>query len=603
MKTENFASSPRRTIIYAIVLVSFGIIIFRLFQMQILSYRLYDEKSAGNSIKSVEQVPLRGLILDRNQTVLVENVPAYSVFIIPSDYQRSLNPVLEKLLGLETGYIDKILKQNEMYSKYLPVRIKKDADFSTVAWIEENSAKLPGVDYVVEMHRGYPSGVRGSHLFGYTTEISREQLSIRDDFYKAGDYIGQSGIEKTYENLLRGEKGFKYILVDSRRKEIGSYQNGAKDTPPVKGNDLILTIEAETQKTAEELFKNKRGALVAIEPETGEILALVSAPDFDLNVFSYYTLQSQLDSIYSHPGKPMFNRATMSVKPPGSTFKMLEAVAALDLGIINQSTTYFCGGGFTYGRFFKCHGVHGSINVVHAIEHSCNTYFYDLIFKIGMKNWYNYSKKFGFGEKTGIDIPDESTGLIPDEQYYVEKYGENWPRSIMASLGIGQGELSVTLLQLALYTALIANDGYSFTPHTVKGYIDTYSKDYVPLKFEQISTGINKEVFDVVKRGMYLVVNGKGTATHIKSDTLEIAGKTGTAQNPHGKDHALFVGFAPFENPKIVVAVIVENVGFGGTWAAPIAKSVIETYLSNYKESSDLYDTSEFIASGNLNEN
>jgi penicillin-binding protein 2 len=258
---------------------------------------------------------------------------------------------------------------------------------------------------------------------------------------------------------------------------------------------------------------------------------------------------------------------------------MLAAIAALDLGIITPSYTINCKGGFTYGRFFKCHGSHGTVNVIRAIEKSCNTFFYKLIYKIGLERWKEYALKFGFGKKTNVDIPEEIPGLIPDENYYIKRYGDNWPKSIMASLGIGQGEVSVTPLQLAHYTALIANDGISVQPHFVRGFLDENTNELIPSKFNSVNTGVDKSVMDIVKEGMFLVVNGKGTATHIKLEDIEIAGKTGTAQNPHGEDHAWFVAFAPFDNPKIAISVLVENAGFGGTHAAPIAKRIIETYL------------------------
>jgi penicillin-binding protein 2 len=306
---------------------------------------------------------------------------------------------------------------------------------------------------------------------------------------------------------------------------------------------------------------------------------MVSSPDYDLNQFSYVTSKEYLNQLYMDPNKPSFNRATMSLKPPGSTFKILLAIAALDMGVITPSTTFYCGGGFTFGRFFKCHGTHGSVNVVHAIEKSCNTFFYNLVYKIGLDKLKEYAIKFGFNRKSGIDIGEEVTGLIPDSKYYEKVYGENWPRSILASLGIGQGEISVTTLQLAQYVALIANNGRGFTPHIVKGYLDDITKKLVPFNYKEVNTGIDQKVFDIVKEGMFLVVNGAGTATHIKLPDIEVAGKTGTAQNPHGQDHALFIGFAPYKDPKIAFAIVVENVGFGGTHAAPIAKKMIEAYL------------------------
>lgn len=579
MKSVNFASISRRTFIYAFVIILFGVLSFRLFQMQILNQEAYEEKSADNSIKAIEQIPFRGVFYDRNLKVMVDNIPAYTLRITPSDYDPKLNSLIDKILGSDSGYVASILKKNRIYSKYIPIRIKRGVGFEVVSWIEENQEHLPGVDYIVEMQRGYPIGIKGSHSFGYTKEISPNQLSKEKDYYVPGDYVGHNGIEKQYEKDLRGVKGFNYVLVNSKRKEIGKYKEGSQDKNSIKGKDLVLSYDADVQKVAEEKMIGKRGAIVAIEPKTGEILALVSAPDYDLNQFSYVTSREFLQELYNNPDKPSFNRATMSLKPPGSTFKMLAAIAALDMGIITPSTTINCGGGFTFGRFFKCHGNHGSVNVVHAIEKSCNSFFYHLIYKIGLDKWKEYALKFGFASKTGIDIGEEAAGFIPGENYYVKMYGEKWPRSIMASLGIGQGEVSVTPLQLAKYVALIANNGKSFQPHIVKGYLDDKTRQIIPYKFPEITTGIKQEVFDIVKEGMFLVVNGSGTATHIKMIDIDISGKTGTAQNPHGQDHALFVCFAPAENPQIAIAVVVENVGFGGTHAAPIAKAMIEAYL------------------------
>lgn len=580
MRIPNIGSIPRSAVIRFFILASFFLLIIRLFLMQIVQQQTYEEKSADNSIKAIEQIPLRGVFLDRNGEILVSNIPAYTLRILPAEYDTSLNKVLETILDFESGTISKILKNNRMYSKYIPVRIKRGIDFKTVAWLEENSEHLPGVNYVVEMQRGYPAGIIGSHVFGYTKEITSDQLKKENDYYNPGDYVGHNGLEKEYEKVIRGIKGYSYILVDSRRKEIGRYKGGADDVGSIKGHDLVLSIDADVQRVAEEELRGKSGAVVAIEPSTGEILALVSAPDYDLNQFAYYTSKEFLQELYSNPKRPLFNRATMSVKPAGSTFKILAAITALDLGVITPSTTIYCGGGFTFGRFFKCHGgAHGSLNVIHAIEKSCNTFFYNLIYKIGLNNWFKYAELFGFNNVTGIDIGEEVSGFIPNSAYYEKIYGPNWPRSIMASLAIGQGEVSVTPLQLAKYAALIANNGNSFVPHLVKGYIDDKTNELILNKQKEIRTGIKKEIFDIVKEGMYLVVNGAGTASGIRMKEVTIAGKTGTAQNPHGADHAFFIGFAPYENPKIVLAIVVENAGFGATWAAPIAQKMIKAYL------------------------
>jgi penicillin-binding protein 2 len=571
-----------------IIIISTAVLGFRLFQMQILNQTSYQDKATDNSIKSIEQIPLRGVFYDRNFKLLVNNVPAYTLRITPADYDKNLNSFIETILEVDSGYVNNILYQYKNFSKYLPIKIKRGISFDAVAWIEENSLNLPGVDYIVEMHRGYPGGINGSHIFGYLKEISQKRLSKENEYYNQGDNIGNTGIEKTYENHLRGSKGNKFVIVNSRRKVIDAFNNGSEDIPAVKGSDLILTIETNSQRIAEEEFKGKKGALVAIDPATGDILALVSAPEFDLNEFSYITSINYLKTLYNDPGKPLFNRATTSIQSPGSTYKILSAIAAIDMGVITTSTTFFCSGGITFGRLFKCHGVHGNVNVITAIEKSCNSFFYQLIPKIGIDNWAKYGRLLGFDSITGIDIGEENAGLIPDEEYYKNSYGPEWPRSIMLSLSIGQGEVSVTPLQLAQYTALISNNGKGYQPHLVNGIVYESNSKVVDFDYTAIDVDIDQKIFDIVKEGMFLVVNGEGTATHLRWGEYEISGKTGTAQNPHGEDHAWFIAFAPFDDPKIAIAVLVENVGFGGTHAAPIAKKVIEAYLNSLKENTPI---------------
>lgn len=587
MTGSSLSLTERRTFIYILLSMMMSIVFLRLFQMQILDQKNYEDKSKENSIRRIEQIPLRGVFYDRNLKLIVSNNPAYTLRITPSEYDKKLNSLLESVIDVEDGYINKILFNNRTYSKYIPIRIKRGIDFKAVSWLEENADRLPGVDYIVEMQRSYIDSIVGSHLFGYSKEINPQQLETEKGYYSPGDYVGNTGIEKFYEKILRGEKGYKCVLVDSRRKEIGRFKDGAEDINSIKGKDLVLSIDAEVQKAAEEAFRGREGAAVAIEPSTGEILALVSSPEFDLNQFSYVTPKDYLNELYSSPKKPLFNRAVQSFNPPGSTSKMLLAMAALEEGIIDTNTTIYCGGGFSFGRFFKCHGGnHGSINVLQAIQHSCNSFFYQLILKVGLNRWASYAKKFGFGIKTGVDIANEkSSGLVPDEAYYVKRFGKNWPKGVVVSLGIGQGELNVSTLQLAQYTALIANNGKSFVPHAVKGYLDEKTKKLVPFKFNEINVPLSQRVYDAAKRGMNLVVEGSGTGAALRIPDVKFAGKTGTAQNPHGKDHALFIAFAPFNNPKIAIAVIVENVGFGATYAGPIARRMIETYLSeDYKK-------------------
>mgnify|MGYP001592961423 CR=1 FL=1 len=592
MYDTNFGSYFRRRIIFVIMIGFFAITITQLFNMQILEQPAYSEKSDENSVKPIYQTAPRGVFFDRNHKVLVGNKPSFTLRITPSTYDKKLTPYIKAILGTSPGYIDRILKQNESYSKFIPRRIAKDVSFKVIAWYEENASKLPGVDYIMETQRDYSFGIMGSHMFGYTKEIPMEIYQHRKNEYDIGDDIGFGGIEKTYEDYLRGDKGIKYMLVDAKQKTIGRYKNGEEDQTTVKGDDLILTIDKDAQSVAEEAFKDKRGAVVAIDPSTGEIIAFLSAPQYNLQDFAKVTTNEVWRDLNNNPDKPMFNRASMSAFAPGSTFKMISAIAALEEGIIDTNYKINCGGGYQFGdRYFKCLHVHGSVDVETSIEKSCNTFYYSLVNKIGLDLWSKYAKKFGFGSKSRIDIPEEAAGIVPSTDYYNKVYGKNgWTKGFVISLGIGQGELNVTPLQLAQYAALFANSGKSARPHFLKGYTDTRTNQYVEVKPQTYDIGISKKSFDIVRRAMYLVVNGDGTAVNIKSDELQISGKTGTAQNPHGKEHSLFIGFAPYNNPKIAIAVLVENAGFGSTVAAPIARDIIKAYLikGNKEENKNL---------------
>ncbi|PKL82617.1 MAG: penicillin-binding protein 2 [Ignavibacteriae bacterium HGW-Ignavibacteriae-3] len=586
MNDNHFGSIFRRRIIYVVIVGFFALCVIQLFNMQILQQPVYSEKSDENSVKPIYQLAPRGIFFDRNHKVLVGNKPSFTLRITPSNYDTKLTPYIEAILGMSPGYIDRILKANEAYSKFIPRKIARDVSFKVIAWYEENSSKLPGVDYVMETQRDYSFGIGGSHMFGYTKEIPLGTYQKRKSEYDIGDEIGFNGIEKTYEDYLRGEKGINYLLVDSRQKTIGRYMDGGEDQQAVKGADLILSIDKEAQRVAEEAFKDKRGAVVALDPTNGEVLAFLSAPEYNLEDFAKVTSNEVWRELNTNPDKPMFNRASMSTFAPGSTFKMISAIAALEEGIIDTNSKINCAGGYQFGdRYFKCLHVHGSVDVEASIEKSCNTFYYSLVNKLGLDLWSKYSKKFGFGAKTKIDIPEESGGIVPSTEYYNRVYGKNgWTRGFVISLGIGQGELNVTPLQLAQYASLFANFGKSAHPHFLKSYVDTKTKEKYDVKPQYFDIGISKKSFDIIRRAMYLVVQGAGTATNIRLPDIAIAGKTGTAQNPHGKEHSIFVGFAPYDNPKIAIAVIVENAGFGSTAAAPIARDVIKAYLKKDKK-------------------
>ncbi len=572
----------RRRIMFFIITAFVAASVMSLFYMQIIHGGQFAVKSDENSIKAVPQVAPRGIFYDRYMRVMVGNRPSFSIQIIPAEYKnRKLDSLIEGVLNLPFGYIGNILRDTTQYSKFIPRKVKRDVDFKAIAWFEENQSKLPGVHYVMETLRDYSFGINGVHMFGYIKEISQEMLAKHKNEYTIGDNIGNNGLEKEYEQLVKGDKGMKLMLVDSRQKTIGRYKEGKDDKPTKKGDDLVLSIDRDVQKVAEEAFKDRRGAAVAIEPSTGEIISFVSAPEYDLNEFATVVSREDWDRLNKDEAKPLFNRATMSIFSPGSTFKMIAAIAALEEGVITTDTKFNCPGVFTYGnKQFKCEHVHGVMNVETAIEKSCNVFFYNLILKLGLDKWSEYAAKFGFGQKTAVDIGEEAKGILPSEQYYNKVYGKNgWTKGFLVSLGIGQGELSVTPIQLAKYTALLANYGQSADPHFLKGYIDKETGKFVPAQIHKIQLNISKRTFDIVRNAMFNVVNGAGTATSIRMSEIAIAGKTGTAQNPHGRPHSLFIAFAPYDNPKIAVAVMVENAGYGATTAAPIARDMIKAYL------------------------
>ncbi|PKL88753.1 MAG: penicillin-binding protein 2 [Ignavibacteriae bacterium HGW-Ignavibacteriae-2] len=580
MDDNSFGAGIRKDILFYSIIIIFGLFSFRLFKMQILDNKIYQDQSEDNSIKAVTLRPPRGVLYDRNFQYLVSNKPAFTIDIVPSEFDTSKSEVLEKLISANSGYLKGVFAKFRGYPAYLPQKLAQNVGIETISRIEENKSFFKGISYNVELQRDYSFGVNGSHMFGYTREIDAKQLALRRGEYSMGDYIGNSGIEKTYEYLLRGQKGYEFYIVDSKQHMKGRYENGQNDVVPSKGYDLVLSIDREAQYVAEKQFLDKSGAVIAIEPETGEILAFVSSPEFNLDQLSSLASGKVWQKLTTDKDKPLFNRATMSSNPPGSTFKMITAIAALEEGVITPEFTINCSGGYQYGnRFFKCTHVHGTVNVISAIEKSCNTFFYQLILKIGLDKWAGYAEKFGFGKKTGVDIGEETRGILPDSKYFDKTYGKGkWTNGYLISLAIGQGNIITTPIQLAQYAALLANNGNSVQPHFLKGYIDE-NNDFIPATFKTVHTDISQKTLDIVRQGMFLVVQGAGTATHIRNTKYTIAGKTGTVQNPHGKDHALFVAFAPFDNPKIAVAVIVENAGFGSTHAAPIAKEVINAYL------------------------
>jgi penicillin-binding protein 2 len=566
------------------LLISFVLFVFtaRLIQLQLLYKDKYGKMSEENSIRTIAITPLRGYMYDRNGILVVDNRPSYTVTITPAEFNKKNIDLLANILALDKSYIVERIEKGKKYNRFVPTKIKRDVDFQTLSLVEEYRNQLPGVDYLVESKRFYPTKAKSAHLFGYTKEISERQLSALGDYYTQGDIIGATGIEAGYEKYLRGEKGFELISVDALGKIVGSFNEKKSDIIPIEGSDLELTIDAGVQALAESLLADKRGAVVAMDPNNGGIIALVSKPDFDLDLLSGVTTQEVWKSLNTDEGKPLYNRATLTSYPPGSTFKMLLATAALQEGVINENWRVNCTGSFRFGnKVFKDLHVHGSTNVVEAIQRSCNVFFFQLMLKTGFEKWNHYGKEFGFGSPTGIDILEENAGLLPSVEYYDRRYGKGkWTQGYLVSLGIGQGEVGVSPLQLAEYASILANEGKFFKPRVVSGIKNKRTGKLLKIASESRDVHLSQLVWNLVREGMYRAVNlPGGTGAAAKVPGIIIAGKTGTAENPHGKAHAWFVGFAPYENPRIAICVLVENVGFGGVFAAPIAGQCIEKYI------------------------
>ncbi|MDQ3020568.1 MAG: penicillin-binding protein 2 [Bacteroidota bacterium] len=572
----------RKYIIFSVCLVIFVLFVTRLAYLQLFSIEELSRESDKNSIKTITVTPPRGLMYDRNGKVLVDNKPSYTVTITPSQFDKNNLNEVANLLEIPPDDLQENLKSFKGTNKFNPAKIKRDVEFKVISHIAENRDRLNGVDYQIDAIRYYPNNFKGSHAFGYTSEISEKALDKQiGDYYKQGDVVGSSGIEANYENYLRGVKGYKFITVDVKGREIGDLNEGKNDIPPINGEDLIMGMDKDLQEYAEKLIDGKRGAIIAIDPRNGEILCFVSKPDFDLSHFSGKTDPKVFASLIKDPDKPLFNRVVQTKYPPGSTWKMMMSMAALDSGIITTTSTINCPGSFTYGnRSFEDHGSYGNINVTRAIEVSANTFYYKLGLYLGIDNYSKYGKMFGFGKKTGIDIPNETSGLLPSREYLNKRYGENkWTQGLLVSLGIGQGELGVSPVQMVAYTAAIAMNGLYCQPHFVSKIRNTYSNTDNAVKFEQRRIDLPQKYYDAVRKGMYLVVNGAGTARGIMSKDFVLCGKTGTAQNSSGKNHSWFVGFAPYDDPRIAICVLGENEGWGSIFGAPVSAALMTRYL------------------------
>lgn len=579
---EDIYIHRKKRTLYVVIAVVFLVFVGRLYQLQLIYADEYGKKAEENSIRTIPREPVRGYMYDRTGRLVVDNRPAFTVTIMPFEFDVNTVDYLAALLELDPAFIRDRLKKGAAYSRFAPVKIKRDVDFKTLSAIEEHRDRLPGVDYQIESKRYYTTNAIASHILGYTKEVSEGQLRILGGEYTQGDVVGSSGLEGQYEAELRGRKGAEFSTVNVRGQVIGSFDNRRNDIPSVEGNDLYLTMDFGLQAMAESLFAHHRGALVALDPRDGGVLAIVSKPDYDLSIFSGVTPVPIWRALNADESRPLFNRATLTRYPPGSAYKMILAIAGLETGSVTPGWSVQCGGSYRVGnRVFKDLRVHGSTAMVESIQKSCNVYYYTLMMRLGLDDWARYGAEFGFGRPTGIDISEESHGLLPTTDWMNRRYGaKGWTRGFLPSLGIGQGELGVTPVQMAAYAMALANKGYYHQPHAAYAVHNKQTGTVDTLQYATRRIKLESNTWDVVREGMRRVVmEPGGTASLARVKGVQVAGKTGTSQNPHGKDHSWFVGFAPFDNPRIAIAVMVENVGYGGSFAAPIAGLCFEQYL------------------------
>jgi penicillin-binding protein 2 len=578
--------SGRKYLLTGLFLIVGVAFVLRLFFLQVVdkSYRL---SASNNVLRYHPQYPARGLIYDRNGELLVYNEAAYDLMVVPHQVQNIDTAELCRIIGIDKLTFERNLKRARAHSRYRPSVFETQISKETHALLDERLFKYPGFYFQTRTLRNYPT-FTAAHTLGYIGEVS-QRIIDNNPYYKMGDYIGISGIESTYEEILRGEKGLKVVMVDVHNREVGSYLEGRFDTTAVMGTDLHLTIDVNLQTYGELLMQNKRGSIVAIEPSTGEILALVTSPAYDPNLMVGRSRTINYRRLSQDTLKPIFNRALMATYPPGSTFKVVNALVCLQHGAITPASQYACYGPET--RPIRCSHNHKSpIKLCDAIEHSCNPYFWgsfrDLIesprfgdASSAFTQWVDDVQSFGLGKSFNSDLFGQQTGKIPLPGEYNRIYGVNrWRALTIRSLSIGQGEILLTPLQMANTAAIIANRGYFYPPHLLKAMGD--SSNMKPLELERTNTNIDQRHYEEVVQGMHQVFTGEhGTARWYRLDDIPMCGKTGTAENPHGKDHSLFIAFAPKDQPKIALAVVVENAGFGATWAVPIATLMMEKYL------------------------
>lgn len=581
------ALSGRRYVIAVIFVAVSFIYLMRLFYIQVLNDS-YKMSANNNVLRYMTEYPARGLVYDRDGVLLVYNEAAYDLMVTPRQVKQIDTIDFCETIGITKEQFIKKMKQVKAYSPYKESIFEKQLSKETYAALQEKLYKFKGFFVQARTLRKYPQEI-AAHTLGYVGEVS-EKITEKNPYYKSGDYIGISGIEKSYEEELRGKKGLKIMMVDVFNRPKGRFKDGMYDTTAISGQNLISSLSAKLQKYGEQLLQNKSGAIVAIDPSTGEILACVSGPSYNPNLLVGRERTKNYGKLFMDKSLPLFNRALMAYYPPGSTFKLLNGLIGEQEQVTFRETRYPCNRGYpVMGGKPKCHPHPSPMDLPGAVSTSCNSYFCYVFRSIidnrkkypnvvaGYNAWRDYVLSFGVGVKIHTDLPQELPGNVPTQKYYDKYFGKNgWKSSTIVSLSIGQGELGVTPLQMANIICSIANKGYYYTPHIIKGIGD--KKEPRPEYKTKHYTKVEPKYFEPIIDGMQGAVD-HGTSTSARLKNIVVCGKTGTAQNPHGKDHSVFVAFAPRDNPKIAVAVLVENGGWGATWAVPIGGLMIEKYL------------------------
>ncbi len=577
----------RRYVVGGVVVGVALIILLRIFYIQVIdtSYKL---SADSNVMRRVRVYPARGIVYDRRGEILVYNQAAYDLMVIPGQVKAMDTAAFCALLGITQEDFRSNLTAARQYSRLKPSLFVKQLSAESYGAIQEQLYQYPGFYTVPRTLRYYPRPV-AAHLLGYVGEVSEAMLAGQS-YYESGDYIGISGLERSQETTLRGVKGVNTFLVDVHNRVISAYAQGAYDTLAIAGGDLRLALDAELQEFGEYLMQGRKGSIVALDPSNGEILAMVSCPSYDPNLLVGRARSGNFRMLDTSSDNPLFNRALMAMYPPGSTFKLINGLIGLQEGVVNPSTHVHCGGLYPYGRGVACHNHPDAQSMAQAVKMSCNPYFCHVFRRVidnpkypnieaAFEAWRGYVGRFGLGCRLNVDLPGELPGIVPTVDFYNRYFRKGgWNSLTIISLSIGQGELSLTPLQLANLAAIMANRGYYFTPHVVRAQAGIPTHDTAVHR-----TGIDRVHFEPIVEGMSASVNSPlgagGTSWRAHSSRMEVCGKTGTSQNPHGEDHSVFIAFAPRENPRIALAVFIENAGFGGTWAAPIGGLIAEKFL------------------------